>query len=71
LPTEAYKKIRKFVIHCDDQASGVCGFSFFNDKSQLIWECGDGYARETVRISENEVIVGVKAIEREGNFFNF
>ena len=71
MPTNAYKKIREVIVYCYDKASGVSGFSFCDKKFNSIWGCGYGKLEKTVRIAENEVIVGVKAMKREGKFFNF
>jgi hypothetical protein len=63
VPKESYNRIRSINIHYY-HGGHISGFSFFDKDGSLLWNIGrtDGwYKVETVRIAENEVIVGVVA----------
>ncbi len=63
IPVDAIKKIRRFDIHYDDHHGYITGFSFFDKDGALLWKIGytiySWLKKETIKIAENEVIVGV------------
>ncbi len=61
IPADALNKIRSVTIHYEYY---IMGFSFFDKDGALLWKHGktwSHYESETVEISENERIIGVKA----------
>jgi hypothetical protein len=62
IPCDALNKIRSVIIHYD---SFIYGFRFFDKDGALLWEIGRTYVsdleKETVKLAENERIVGVVA----------
>ncbi len=67
IPDNSIKRIRSVNIHYKNH--WIYGFSFFDKDGALLWKIGDIAARwsgETVKIAENEMIIGVVAKVRSG-----
>ena len=62
MPKDAYLRIKTVFIFYVNRLF-VCGFQFFDQQNQLIWEIGYTKTdkKETLVLEDNEVIFGVVA----------